>query len=190
MKKLYTLALSIIGFILIAAPTAVEYHPVFLNGNLIGNAANINGIVAIRLDEFAKLGGGTLTLEEAGLTLTGNTLKINGGVADAYKHKGEAQAKIKLTEASSVKIQPSAYKEDTAAVKIQKKAVAPGTHWVRQNDGVITTRAFRSGGATWIPLADVVSAFGGGVWKTGNLAPGAAIQLNFTKTPNAILIGL
>jgi hypothetical protein len=194
-KKLIILALSILGFILVAAPTAVEYHPVFLNGNLIGNAANFNGIIAVRLDDFAKLGGGTLTLEEAGLTLTGNTLKISSAVADDYKHKADAQAKIKINEASSLKMQPPAYKESPAYKEnsaLAKVNVKGESHvaWKWQRDGVITTRAFKSGGGVWIPLADIVHAFGGGVYTPGNLAPGQAIQLNFTKTPNAILIGL
>jgi hypothetical protein len=189
-KKLFTLALSILGFILFAAPTAVEFHPLFVNNHAMGSAALINGIIAVRVQDFAKTGGGTLTLEEAGLTLNGGTLKINGGVADAYQHKGEAQAKIKLTDGSSLKIQSPAYKEDPAAVKIEKKVVSPAVGWVRQNDGVISTRVFSSGGDKWIPLADIVHAFGGGLYSPGKLAPGQAIQLNFTKTPNAILIGL
>jgi hypothetical protein len=58
--------------------------------------------------------------------------------------------------------------------------------------GQITRNILRQNGQAFVPLTDFARAFGG-VWKTepaGNLAPGAVIQLNFPKDPNAILIGL
>jgi hypothetical protein len=41
-----------------------------------------------------------------------------------------------------------------------------------------------------VPLADIVKAFGASWLLPANIAPGAAIQLNLTRNPNAILIGL
>jgi hypothetical protein len=57
------------------------------------------------------------------------------------------------------------------------------------NEGVISNDVLMLNGKAYVPLRDVARAFGG-VWTPGNLAPGAAIQLNFTRNPNAILIGL
>jgi hypothetical protein len=179
-KKFSTLALSVLGFILIAAPTAVEYHNVFLNGRMLGHAANLNGIIAISVADLAKAGGGTLTLEEAGLTLTGNTLSASSRVADAYKQKISDPQKKAVVGASA------------AAAKVNIKGESHALWGVNPGrpQGTISAHAFKFQNQWWVPLSDVATAFGGSFTISGNLAPGQAIQLNFAKTPNAILIGL
>lgn len=181
MKKLLILALSVLGFILIAAPTAVEYHDVFLNGRMLGRAARINGIIAISVADISKAGGGTLNLEEAGLTLTGNTLNVSSRVADTYKHKTDPQKKAVA---------------GNAAANITIKA---GSHALwginpRKPQGTITTRAFKFGNQTrggveewWVPVQDLANAFGGGLLN-GNLGPNQPIQLRSSST--GFLIGL
>ena len=178
MKKLLTLALSVLGFILIAAPTAVEYHDVFLNGRMLGRAAKINGIIAISVADISKAGGGALNLEEAGLTLTSNTLNVSSRVANEYKHKiSDPQKKVVA---------------GNAVIKGESHAL-----W-RINplkpQGTITTRAFKFGNQTrggveewWVPVQDLANAFGGGLLN-GNLGPNQPIQLRSTST--GILIGL
>src|SRR5204863_2758628 len=55
--------------------------------------------------------------------------------------------------------------------------------------GTVSNNIIRVGGQAFVPLTDLARA-GGGVWKTDNLAPGAAVQLNFTKSLTGVLIGL
>jgi len=52
MKKALVLALCVVGFIPIAAPGAVEYAPLFVNGKR-GRAVFVNGIVAISVENAA-----------------------------------------------------------------------------------------------------------------------------------------
>ena len=181
MKKLLTFALCVIGFILIAAPTAVEYHPIFVNGKPFANAVVIQGgTLAIPLQDFAKAVGAAVTLEPT-LTLTGSTLSVRESASEAKKYKI---------------VQPGTeMKPQTGKVKIN-----PGQIFLVQHSGVISTPSANSkgiiiqGGKAFIPLDDVRRAFGdGSVRSYANLKPGEAIRLNFTRSPNsiiAILIGL
>ena len=59
------------------------------------------------------------------------------------------------------------------------------------HEGTITNHVLVQGSQSFVPLTDFARA-AGGVWTPprGGLAPGAPIQLNFAKNPNAILIGL
>jgi len=190
MKKLLTLSLCVLGFILIAAPTAVEYHPVYVNGNLLGNGVVVQGgIIAISLEDFAKAAGAPLTLEPT-FTLQGNKLFVREAASEAMKYK-EAAAATQLKQiaqpATELKIvQPAA----SAKVKI-----APGQIFRVQHSGLISSNVFMLNGKAYIPLADVQRAFGDGsvapaTINGGTLQPGAAVRLNFTKTPKGILIGL
>src|SRR5579885_3619015 len=65
MKKVFVVSLSIVGFFLIAAPIymKMESHPLVTNGKPFSNAALINGQWAVPLEDFAKLGGSSLTLQ-------------------------------------------------------------------------------------------------------------------------------
>jgi len=184
LKKLLTLALCVIGFILVAAPTAVEYHPVFINGKPFANAVVIQGgILAIPLEEFAKAVGAAVTLEPT-LTLQGNRLSVReaASVALKYKEAGAPEKKI---------VQPNA----SAKIKL-----APGQIFHVQHSGVISPGSANSpgiiiqGGKAFIPLDDVRRALGdGSVRSFTNLKPGDAIRLNFARNQNsiiAVLIGL
>ncbi len=179
MKRFLVLGLCILGFVLIAAPTAVEFYPVYLNGKLLGNARNINGVIAISVADLAKASGGTLTLEDAGLTITGNTLSTVNANNVAIK-KSTLEHKHK----------EGAYKEQ-AAIKGELKIQSPQLFRVNK-PGAITTHMLTLEGQKWVPLADFANAFGG-VWKPqGNLRPSESISLNFSKVQfsNGILVGL
>jgi hypothetical protein len=207
MKKALVLALSVIGFILIAAPTAVEYHPVFLNGKPIGNAIiGEDGIIALSLADLVKAGGGTLTLEPY-FQLQGNRL---------LAVKGEEQLKIKLgtTQGSLVPAVQTPYKESPAYKESPHGALdtqagmklTPGQIFRVQRAGEISSHVFMKGGKAFVPVSDVARAFGGvfinpatisgntpagaAAVNGGTLKPGEAIRLNFAKNPHAILIGL
>ncbi|HMC22122.1 MAG TPA: hypothetical protein VKL19_09770, partial [Thermoanaerobaculia bacterium] len=70
MKRILVFALCVIGFILIAAPTATEYHQVFVNGKPFAKAGLVNGIIAVRVRDLATAAGDTVALEH---------FKLNGG---------------------------------------------------------------------------------------------------------------
>jgi hypothetical protein len=188
-KKLSVIGLSIVAFILFAAPTAVEYSPVFLNGKPLGKAAVIDGVIAISVESFARAAGGTVTLEQAGFRLQGNTLLagIIGEEGLSMKHKnaiiGEDSIKIKTVQASAV---PEVAHKDQVAIKMKPNAafrIAKG--------GAISRGVFMHEGKAWVPLSDVAKAFGDVLTvNAGTLKPGEPIRLNFSTNPNAILVGL
>jgi len=187
-KRLVVIVLSVLGLVLLTAPTAVEYHPVFLNGKPFGAAIMINGKPAMALIDFCKLGGGTLTLEEVGLTLNGASVGVSAAAFDAFhKHIKKAEASVNGGMPAAVNGgAPAAVNgAGTVAVKMESNR-----RWARQNDGLITNNALKFGGGVYIPLADIARAFGGTLTSPATLQPGEAIRLNFTKSPNAILIGL
>jgi len=181
----------VLGFILIAAPTAVEYHQVFLNGKPFAKAATINGVLAISVEDLAKAAGGTLTLEDAGFKVNGGTLNaLISSYSAEGKHKGEAQAKIKLSQASvgtdQYKPQAGATPGNKAYVKVENRPL-----FKVNKAGAITNRLLNGDGKVWVPLSDVARAFGG-VFNQGGgtLKPGETINLSFTSNSNAILVGL
>jgi len=184
-RKILVFALCVVGFMFIAAPTAVEYHQVFLNGKPFVRAAFINGNLAVSLEDFAKAGGANITLEP-GFTLQGTQLNATiSGYSTPAEHKHKVAGGTEYKEQTQ-------YKEQAA-----KKAVIKGeaTPLFKINKpGQISTHVFNADGKAWLPLADIAKAFGGNLSPNaaagGTLKPGEAIQLNFTSNPNAILIGL
>jgi type IV secretory pathway TrbL component len=187
LKKLIIVALSVVGFLLIAAPTAVEFYPVYLNGHFLGNARNFNGIIVVSVQDLAKAGGGTLTLEQAGLTL-------NGGVLSAYQSGGSGVTSKAFHKASvagggtNAYKEQTAYKETPAEAKVHVKATTNALFKVNKS-GKIAMHTVNGDGKVWVALSDVAKAFGG-AFILGNLKPGESIQLHFPANPNAILIGL
>ena len=184
LKKALVLSLCVLGFILIAAPTAVEYHPVFLNGKSLGQAVVLQGgIIAISVEDFSKAGGSSMTLQP-NFQVQGNRFSTVLGpteqkkiVSPAYK---EAPAGTAPNQAALV---PAVHK---AEIKI-----APGQIFRVQNAGQITGNLMTFNGKAYIPLSDVAKAFGGTLTiNGGTLKAGEAIRLNFGGTPNSILIGL
>jgi hypothetical protein len=180
MKRLFVVFLSLLGFIL-TAPTAVEFHPLYLNGKLIGNARNINGIIAVSVADLAKASGGMLTLEDAGLTINGNTLST---VSQSNAIKKIHKEDVALKEYKEYKEQP--------AIKGEiKMNLAPLFHVNRQG-APISTHLITVDGQKWVPVADFARAFGG-TWNPANAPkPNEALHLNFSKVEfsHGILIGL
>jgi hypothetical protein len=198
MKKLFYLALCVLGFILIAAPTAVE-HPVLVNGKPFANAVVVQGgtvatnavvlqggTLAISLREFAIRGGAPVTLEPL-FYRRGNALFAREAASNPLKYKEYKEN----TAVTGLKIQ-----QPSASMKIK---AAPGQMFQVVKAGQISSNLLTFNGETYVPLADVIAAFNGGgggaanVATFTNLKPGEAIRLNFTKNQNsiiAILIGL
>lgn len=185
MKKLFVLALCVLGFILIAAPTAVERYQVFLNGKPFAKAALFNdpagaAQLAIPLEEFARAGGANVTLDPS-FQLQGT--KLNAMVS-SYSTDSKIKGEFKFHKAATV---PSPeHKHKIGDIKIQ---AAQMFRVGRQ--GEISSRVFMDGGKAWVPLADVAKAFGAQNWTApATLKPGEPIMLNFPVNPNGILIGL
>ncbi len=147
------------------------------------------GIIAISLADFAKAAGAPLTLEPI-FALQGNKLFVREAASNPLKYK-EAAAATELKQiaqpATQLKIE-----QPTASTKIK---LAPGQIFRVQHPGLISSNVLTVNGKAFIPLADVQRAFGDGsvapaTINGGTLQPGAAVRLNFTKTPKGILIGL
>lgn len=183
MKKALVGALGVIGFMLIAAPIYMNQptYPVTLNGKKFANATIINGVIAISVQDFVKGAGGTLTLEEAGFKLQGNTL--SAGII------GEEGMKIKVVEASAASNKVTApLEEKWSSGQHIKKAQLNYALFHAQKSAQVSSRVFQEGGKAFLPLADVARAFGGTFnVNGGTLKPGETISLNFTKNANAAL---
>ena len=111
MKKALVLALCVVGFILIAAPTAMEYAPLFINGKPAGQAVLVNGVIAISVEQAAKAGGATLTLQPFFARQANRFLAVLGD--DALKHKDSTTVKlVPAVQAGSLK------QSDAGAIKI------------------------------------------------------------------------
>jgi hypothetical protein len=203
MKKALVYALCVVGFILIAAPTAVEYHPVLLNGKALGNGIIIQGgIIAISVEDLVKAAGGALTLEPY-FRLQGNRLLAEAGVHDVAKKAVTPGTQAELVPAvhPPFKEPPVTYKASQPGALDTKAGIklTPGQFLRVQKSGEISSHVFMQDGKAFVPLADVARAFGGvftppsgGAASVhgGTLKPGEQIRLNFAGNPNSILIGL
>jgi hypothetical protein len=194
MKKVLVFALCVVGFILIAAPTAVEYAPLFINGKPAGQAVLINGVIAISVESFAKAGGATLTLQPY-FQRQGPRLLATIGT-DAIKYKDEAAVKLSPAAVGSVPaVQAGVLKQSPHPDIKFTTGVKNSTQFQIfrvQKGGEISGHVFEDGGKAYIPLADLATAFGGTFTAPAAnvFKPGEAIRLNFSVNPNAILIGL
>ena len=178
MKRLLLIGICILAFVLIAAASPPEIYPVYLNGKFLGNAQKINGKFAIPLSDLARAAGGTLTIEDAGLTLNRNTLGVvlQGG-------------NVVIKKAGEANVHKDPYKEITH--KGEKKMQSAALFKVNKPGNISTDVLTGPNNTKWVPLSDLSRAFGGGVWTPAlNLKPGSAIRFNFRPDPNAILIGL
>ncbi len=178
MKKIFTLVFGVVGFLVIAAPIYVESaaHQVLINGKPFAKAQFINNQWVIAIDDFAKAAGGSLTLEP-NFQLQGNRLigLLVPAVNAADKHKVDSAA---VLGGSSPAVQQKAQ----GAIILQDRVFH-----VRKA-GEISRSVFLFNGKAYVPLADVVKAFGGGVFNAaGNLKPGESLSLNFTFNGDGVL---
>ena len=172
MKKM---SLVVLAFALLPAFTLIESqtHDITLNGKSFGKGVVLQGgIIAVSLEDFAKAVGAPITLEPT-LNLRGNRLLVgNAAVADSLKYKESAA--LKYGDAYKIKI-------------------APGQIIAVRKAGVISNNVMMINGKAYLPLHDVVNAFGDGSVRGfgAGVKPGEAIHL--TVHPNAangILVGL
>ena len=167
MKKLSVTAVSVVGFILIAAPIYVktESRGLLINGRNtpFGNAELVNGVWAIPVDQFIKGFGGTLTMEQAGFRMESTTRLVTMVPSSTTDDK---------------------HKIDT--VKSQKVYAPGGTFSVRKAGFV--GNVFTFNGRKYISVNDVARALGGTFTApAGNLAPGQTLSLNFAVNGDGII---
>jgi hypothetical protein len=123
----------------------------------------------------------------------GTALTINGVVALPLEDVAKA-AGLNLTTEPGLQLRGSTLTAKFIPGRLKWGPIILKSSYAASIDinkeGVISNNVRMVNGRAYVPLADIVRAFGGGVWTPGNLVPGAAIQLNFARNPNAILIGL
>jgi len=182
MKRVLVFALCVAGLLLLTAPTAVERSPLAINGKAVGGMIILqNGVWAVSLEDVARALGAPITLEPV-LSLQGNRLTVKQpGGATAYKPQkpdGSLDAGIH-------------FKYD---LKAQKEArMAPGQFLGVIQPGVISSHVTMMNGKAYVPVADLVRAFGDGSVHgnlTGPLQPGG-VNVHINGNSNlAGLIGL
>ena len=175
MKKL---SLVLVAFAFLPAFTLVENQPtsqVMLNGKAFARGVILQGgIIAVSVEDFARAAGAPITLEPA-LELQGNRL-LARGISSGGDYKEYKVGGVTAAGSSTMKIK-----------------IVPGQIIAVRKAGVISNNVMMVNGKAYIPLADVVRAFGDGSVRgfTGGVKPGTAI--NLTSSPNAstgILVGL
>ena len=164
-----------------------------INGKVLGNIVVLQGGVwAVPLDQFAKALGAPITLEPL-LSLQGNRLVAkNSSASVAY---GKVNVEYKPQKADGSLDAGVHFKYD---IKAQKEAmrVAAGQSLEVLRPGEISSGVVMMGGKAYVPVRDVVRAFGDGSVRgtfSGALAPGQNVNVNIAHNPNgiiAILIGL
>jgi hypothetical protein len=175
MKKILTCVAVLLPAVLFAAAGgAGAGHPVYINGKLFSNAVDINGTLAVPLEDLSKSVGANVSLEPA-FQMQGRSLVANAGW-DVKKNVKTA-VKADKPAISDIQISHTYDKASPLMFRINKQ-------------GAITNNVLTLNGRSYVPLADIVKAFGASWLLPANIAPGAAIQLNLTRNPNAILIGL
>jgi hypothetical protein len=165
-------------------------HPVYYKGRFFSTAVDINGTLAVPLEDLAKAVGSNVSLEPA-FQLNGNSLNARMGWDVKKNVKASAASAIGGTGGTQASGGGGgAGKVNTQDIHFTQSVDKASVALFRVNrDGAITNHVLTLNGRAYVPLSDVAKAFGG-VWVPLNLAPGAVIQLNFTPNPNAILIGL
>ena len=195
MKKLWTLALSVIAFLFVAAPIymKIDSRPMTANGKQVGNAQFINGQWAISLEDFAKAAGGTLTLEPNFQLQGSRLLAVAPGVQVQGKTKIEASSPMN-TIGGVAGNNPAAQQKAQGAIILQDKnqggiilqnkdrggIILQNTAFHVRKAGEISHNVFMFNGKAYVPLADVAKAFGGTFTApAGNLTAGQSLNFNW-----------
>jgi hypothetical protein len=185
MRKVFTIALCAVGFILIAAPIYMnkDVHQLTINGNSIGTAQFVNGQWVMPIEDFSRAVGGSLTLEPY-LKLNGNHLTAVASSYDWVKASTPAQKPDASNSANT--IGGTQLKQTTALPADQAKFHSNAIIAVRKA-GEISSHVFSANGKTWVPVADVARALGGTFTASASVQPGQTFTLNFAPSPTSIL---
>jgi len=159
MKKTFLASFCIVGFMLIAGPIFMktEFYPVVINGKPFANAVMINGVLAISVADLANTFGVQFQVQ-------GNKLSTPGHL--------EASATPNTIGG----------RDAASGLPTGKRMHKP---FVITKTIDVSTAVITKNGKTFVPFADVVTAFGGGVFKPGTLRPGQTLTFNFAPNANA-----
>lgn len=174
MKKALVLVICVLGFVLIAAPTAVESHQVFVNGRLLGNAIVVQGgIIAVSVEDISKALGGTVAMPA--------TLKIDGMrlVANAANIDPAAKKAVLPTDQTALK-----QNQDTTSWKL-----SPGQFLRVQKGGVISSHIITEGGRKLVSVNEFAHALGMANY-TGGTHTGGSEPIRLNSNSTGILVGL
>ncbi|HUJ12455.1 MAG TPA: hypothetical protein VL284_01590 [Thermoanaerobaculia bacterium] len=175
MKKILACVVALFPIALFAVSSGGD-HPVYINGKPFSRAVLINGTLAVPLEDISKAAGSPVSLEPA-FQLRGNTLNATMGWDVKKNVKTVAKQSQQKVDISDINISKTYDKSSPLMFKVNRP-------------GAVTNNVLMFNGKAYVPLSDLARAFGGVWMQPAGLAPGAAIQLNFTSNPNAILIGL
>jgi hypothetical protein len=178
MKRALVLLLCVTGLILLTAPTAVEHSQLTINGNRLGNiVVGEGGVWLVALEDVSRAFGSSVSLEPA-LQLQGNRLMVREAALEY----------MKIKEGTLV---PAVNKSETT----MKIKAAPGQFLKVQKAGAISSHVVMLNGKAYVPVRDLVRAFGDSSVQgsfTGPLQPGG-LNLHINGNNNgiiAILVGL
>jgi hypothetical protein len=108
-----------------------------------------------------------------------NAVTINGVIAISVEDLAKAFDATFKQQGTTLSASPRDAASGMATGKRQHK-------WLTiTKESNISTNVITKGGKAFIPLADVVKAFGGVSTIQGNLKPGESISLNFAPNANA-----
>jgi len=179
MRKVFTLALCAIGFLLIAAPIYMnkDVHQLTINGNSIGTVQFVNGQWVMPIEDVSRALGGTLTLEPY--------LKLNGG------HLSTLVPSYSSSDKPYKKVEPSAAANTiggvTSVVPTDQAKFHTNAIIAVRKAGEISSHVFTANGKTWVPAADVAQALGVTFTAPANVRAGQSFTLNFAPSPTSIL---
>ena len=175
MKTFVSLALCLAALTAFgAAPSALENHRLTINGRPVGKMVVLQGgLWAVSLEDLARALGAPMTLEPV-LSLQGNRLLVKGAASQAeYKPQ----------------------KPDGSSYGLKQKVV-PGQILQVLRPGLISSHVTMVSGKSYVPVSDVLHAFGDGSVRgsiTGNLLPNQNMNVNVVPSQKgiiAVLIGL
>jgi len=169
------LSLVVLAFALLPAFTLIENQPttqITLNGKPFAQGVVIQGgIIAVSVADFARAAGAPVSLEPS--------FQIQGNRLMAFNMSSGGDLKIR--------------QGSNATIKLDGIKHVAGQIIAVRNGGVISNSVTMVNGKAYIPLRDVVSAFGDGSVRgyTGGTKPGTPINLyTSSNNPRGILVGL
>jgi hypothetical protein len=168
MKKLATVAACAAGFLLIAAPIYMKYgaHPLFIDNKQLGNAVDVNGTLAVSLDDFATALCGSPNPQKAGLVVQGT--RIGTG--------------IPAVQPSAT---PDTFTSSKSSTKTTRPTIQPFTITKRSDSA---TPMIVDQGKLYVPVSVIAQFFG--TTFTGNadrVGPGA-IRLTSVPARASIIV--
>lgn len=144
MKRLLILALCVAGLVLLTAPTAVERSTLTFNGKVMGNMVVLQGgLWGVSLHDFARALGASASLEPT-LQLQSNRLFVRQAASQPLKAPQEGTLVPAVNQANAV----------------SKIKVVPGQFLEVHKSGQISSRVTMLNGIAYVPVADIVHAFG------------------------------